>query len=315
MKPYEIVGELKRFDRRSTASARSRSDRTSAAHGKKSRTREEVVAAGEAGYGLEDFALLAGARAPDGLIRRHWRELAEPAKAQVPAERYEPQDWGHFTQRVKEAARFYGAALAGVTRVNPLWLYACNGEEELPGGLDTAVVMAIEMDYDLIAASPAVTAAAAVGLGYSKMAFAALCLARYLTELGWRAVPSGNDIALSIPLAIDAGLGECGRNGSLITEACGPRVRLCKVFTDAPLAADEPVAFGVRQACEGCTKCAEACPAGAIASGGRTATGPTPSNNPGALKWYVNADKCRAFWAVNGTSCCNCIARCPFNKR
>lgn len=43
-----------------------------------------------------------------------------------------------------------------------------------------------------------------------------------------------NDISLSIPLAIEAGLGELGRNGLLITKDFGPCVRLCKIFTTCP---------------------------------------------------------------------------------
>jgi reductive dehalogenase len=218
---------------------------------------------------------------------------------------------------VKRAARVFGAALAGITRVSPLWVYASDGNEEpieLPDGLDVAIVMAVEMDYEMLRTSPSAQAAAATRLGYSRMAFVAASMARYLNDLGWRALPCGNDTALSIPLAIDAGLGEPGRNGMLVTAPFGPRVRLCKVFTDAPLAADAPIAFGVREFCERCVKCARSCPAGAIPRGGMTEAGPTPSNCPGILKWYVNADKCLAFWRRNGTSCATCIRSCPFNK-
>jgi len=34
---------------------------------------------------------------------------------------------------------------------------------------------------------------------------------------------------------VDAGLGELGRNGLLVTPEFGSRVRLCKVFTELPL--------------------------------------------------------------------------------
>jgi len=39
----------------------------------------------------------------------------------------------------------------------------------------------------------------------------------FIRNLGYEAIQCGNDTALSIPLAIDAGLGELGRNGLLIT--------------------------------------------------------------------------------------------------
>ena len=312
VKPYEIVGELKRFDRRNSAFARISNDPGPAARKPAANPHQDVASTPRPGYSPEDLALHAGARAPDLLLRQQWPQAAAPA-----AKRHEPEDWGEFTRRVKGAAAFYGASLVGVARVNPLWLYAGEGETDNAGaldGLDTAVVMAIEMDYDMIATSPAVPAAAATGKAYSQMAFAATCLGRYLTELGFRALPSGNDTALSIPLGVDAGLGELGRNGSLITKRYGPRVRLCKVFTDAALVPDRPISFGVKQCCQGCDKCADACPAGAVPRGDMTAAGPSPSSNPGVLKWYLDPDKCLAFWRVNGTSCANCISACPFNR-
>jgi len=314
MKPYRIVGELKRFDQRKTAFSR----RPAAAAAASCRHEEDAPAEPPAddrpGYTPEDRALYAAAWVPDRLLRKHWRDPpAEPGHR-----RHEPGDWQRFTQRVKEAGRFYGAAMVGVTRVNPLWLYADRGDgtpPPLPEGLTTAVVMGIEMDYDGVATSPALPAAAATAKGYSQMAFAATCVARYLLELGFRAIPSGNDTALSIPLAIDAGLGECGRHGMLITPDHGPRVRLCKVFTDAALLPDRPAAFGFQTTCQQCRQCVTACPVGAIPDGEMTETGPSDSNNSGVLKWHVNPEKCLAFWQVNGACCANCLNACPYNKK
>jgi len=308
MEPYTIVGEVRRFSQRYTAFARARWDPTSAAYGKKRRSAEEMAAAGKSGYSAEDFALRAGAWAMAdcyGQSRRPDPSAGHMASAEFQhAARYEPDDWRAFTERLKSAARFYGASLVGVARVNPLWVYACDHKEQpihLPEGVDSAVVMAVSMDYELIRMSPSAAAEAATANGYSRMAFVTECVAHYLGALG-------------IPLAIDAGLGEFGRNGLLITRPYGPRVRLCKVFTDARLIPDEPVSFGVRECCEACTKCAEACSAGAISRGKMTSVGPTPSNNPGVLKWYVNVDACLAFWRENGAGCANCIRSCPFNR-
>ena len=304
MKPYHIIGPLQRFNRSQTAFARER------AAGECGARDASAIPTGAPTPPL-DRALGAGARVPDGLLMQQCRD-----RPFVPsADRYDPPDWAAFTARVKDAARFYGASLVGVTRVNPLWLYATDDDDDgRVEGLDTAVVLAVAMDYDMIATSPSASASAATGKGYSMMALVATCLARYLAELGFAAVPSGNDTALSIPLAVDAGLGELGRNGSLITERFGPRVRLCKVFTGAELTPDRPVSFGAAAVCKTCDRCVRSCPAGAIAAGEMTDAGPTPSNNPGVLKWYADPDKCLAFWRVNGTSCANCIRACPFNK-
>jgi len=50
--------------------------------------------------------------------------------------------------------------------------------------------------------------------------------------------------ALLVPLAVDAGLGETGRLGYLMTRDYGPRVRLGAVTTDLPLIPDKPVDMG-----------------------------------------------------------------------
>ena len=85
-----------------------------------------------------------------------------------------------------------------------------------------------------------------------------------IRSLGYEAIPCGNDTTQSIPLAIDAGFGELGRNGLLITPEFGPRQRICKVLTNLPLVADKPIDFGMQSYCETCHACGFACPAKAI---------------------------------------------------
>ncbi len=259
------------------------------------------------GYGPADFALKAASRVVDDALRKsHIGRVMSPSADATP---YQPADGAAFTDEVKSAARFLGASDVGVARADQRWLYPTGDDKEPPvlaHSLTTVVVMTIEMDYALVATSPAATAAAATGLAYSQMASAAVSVAGYLAALGYSALPCGNDVALSIPLAVDAGLGELARSGNLITQRHGPRVRLCKVFTDAPLAADAPIDLGVRATCEGCTICADACPGGAIDRRSLADEGPD-------VRWQTDAEKCRAFWRVNGTNCANCIARCPYN--
>lgn len=223
---------------------------------------------------------------------------------------------------IKKAARFFRADLVGITKVHPNWIYShefnlLTGEHyplEIPENCRYAVVMAIAMDYESMRSAPTCIGGASVGLGYSEMAFSANLLACFIRGLGYHAIPCGNDTALSIPLAMAAGLGECGRLGLLITEKYGPRVRLCKVFTDLPLEVDHYRPFGVAEFCETCKKCAINCPSQAINHGGMTWEGPSLSNQSGTLKWYVNPEKCFAFWAANRVDCATCIRVCPYNK-
>lgn len=246
---------------------------------------------------------------------------------------YPFQDPEDASQKVKKAARFLGASLVGVTDYDPLWTYAQliqarledhdSGERgpryeifrpEFPFEPKSVVVIAVEMDYRAMSCSPSRIEGAATGLGYSRMAEVGYSVATFIRELGYRAFANGNDVSLSIPYAIAAGLGELGRHGLLITPEYGPRVRLVKVFTELELKPDKPKTFGVWEFCRSCKRCAEACPSEAVSFEEPTLEGLTVSNNPGVLKWYIDPEKCIQFWTQNGSDCSNCIAACPYNK-
>ncbi|NNF98538.1 MAG: reductive dehalogenase [Desulfobacteraceae bacterium] len=223
---------------------------------------------------------------------------------------------------VKQAARFLGADLVGICYAHPNLVYSheyniisqAHYPLDLPEDHVNAVVLAIAMDYTAMRHSPNAVAGAATGFGYSKMASTANMVATFIRGLGYEAVPSGNDTALSVPLAAAAGLGEVGRLGLLVTEKYGPRVRICKVFTNMPLAHDEYRPFGVTEFCRVCMKCARHCPSNAVSSSEPTTSGWNISNHSGPRKWYVDAEKCYRFWAKNRMDCTNCINVCPFNK-
>ena len=228
-----------------------------------------------------------------------------------------------LTRKVKNAAAFFGASLVGICRLNKLWIYShvvddLTGERQelsIPEEFQYAIAIAIEMDYNHVQTSPSAASSAATGLGYSKMAFTVGLVAHFIRCMGYAAIPSGNDTALSIPIAVEAGLGELGRNGLLITEKYGPRVRLCKVFTDMPLIPDSPKYFGAERFCNLCKKCARDCPSQAISNEGKCSEAITASNNSGILKWMINPEQCYRFWGANRTDCSNCIRVCPFNQR
>jgi epoxyqueuosine reductase len=274
------------------------------------------------GYSQSDYALRWAGRTVDYMVRQHFygREIKPSPN------RLEIDDIQGITDLIKKTAKWFGADLIGITPLNKLWVYSHLGDHSVHLGLggkvgdpielsdyfSNVIVMAIEMDYRHVLRSPAVESS--TDLGYSKMAFVSSSLACFIQELGYNAMPSGNDTALSIPLAIDAGLGELGRNGLLITNEYGPRVRLCKVFTDLPLVHDKPIDIGVQSFCETCEKCSQKCPGQAIKNGERTAEPVNISNNSNLLKWPVNAENCIRWWLRNRAHCTVCIRVCPFNK-
>jgi reductive dehalogenase len=191
--------------------------------------------------------------------------------------------------------------------------YYKDGEFIISRKLKYVIVLAYEMDHDGIMVEHGMMSEAAVAMGYSKMAFTASTMAQFIRNLGYDALPMGNDTGVSIPMAIDAGLGELSRAGWLITPKYGPRVRISKVLTDLPLIPDQPITFGVTEFCEICGKCAKNCPSKAISSGERSFETPD-SGNPGVFKWAIEGKKCLQYWADSGVGCSKCIQTCPFNK-
>ncbi|MEA2089673.1 MAG: reductive dehalogenase [Thermoproteota archaeon] len=278
-----------------------------------------IIAEGKLGYSRVDFALAyASWIVHDAFEGGFSWEKIKLRRASVDTVgidwakmKYEVDDARRMSVFVKRTARLFGASLVGVCKLNRDWVYA---DVDVPEKFENVIVMAVEMDVDGIATSPAVPAAAATGVGYSKMAFMLAGVGEFIRNLGYEAIQCGNDTALSIPLAVDAGLGELGRNGLLITPQYGPRVRLCKIFTDLPLEPDKPIEFGVKEFCKKCKLCAEHCEAGAISMDDEPSFEiACRSNNPGALKWYVDVERCYLYWCENGVDCSTCIKVCPYN--
>lgn len=226
------------------------------------------------------------------------------------------------TSEIKRVAKAFGADLVGVTHFDERWMYTAkfsdgrkiSKPQEIPAGLNNVIVTAQAMDYDLIRTVPSALSGAATGLGYSHDALVVLSLAQYIRNLGYNAIASMNDSSLAIPLAIKAGLGEYGRLGLLITKEFGPRVRLGKVYTDMPLAHDQPIHFGVKEFCDICRRCANSCPVKAIPQGEPSAERHNQSNLKGVRKWSVDGEKCFSYWAAQNSDCSICIRVCPYNK-
>ena len=110
-------------------------------------------------------------------------------------------------------------------------------------------------------------------------------------------------------VAVIAGLGWIGKSSLLITEACGPRVRLGTMFTDAPLVADAP--FQANN-CRGCRICLDVCPAGAV-TGQR-------SDFEDLCAFRIDSQACCEHLCRNEAAigrrefCGLCVKECPFGR-
>jgi epoxyqueuosine reductase len=320
--PYAFDSAVySRFDERNTVFMRRHWDDAASFYEKEYRAgARHRITSGEAGYSRIEFArLLASWTVHDcfgGAFS--WKRLGQADTAMMQLGRHRVDDPAVMTSEVKRAARMFGADLVGIARIDERWIYSHDRSGDpidIPSYYTHAIVMGIAMDRETVLTSPSYASAAATGIGYSRMAFTIACVAQFLRNLRYGAIPMGNDTALSIPLAIDAGLGQLGRNGLLVTQEFGPCLRLCKVFTDLPLVPDRPVDFGLADVCANCTRCAEACEGEAISAAREPSYEVAcPSNNPGVLRWAVNVDRCYDFWVRNTAACSNCISACPFTQ-
>jgi ferredoxin len=312
---------LKRFDQRQNIFGRMLWDEKANFH-KKSMYENvaKIIAENRNGYSRVEFATVMGAWTVHDYFHGafSWKQLTEANSVMTKPvlEKYPVPEPAVMSKQVKETAKLYGASLVGICKLDNRWVYSydlAGKAVKIPEEYKYAIVMAIEMNAAAIKTSPAFSACTASAIGYSKMGFCVACLSEFIRRLGYKAIPMGNDTALSIPLSIDAGLGELGRNGLLITPEYGPCVRLCKVFTNLPLESDSPIEFGVTDFCKRCRKCAEACEVDAIQIDEKPSfKAMCPSNNQGIQRWSVNHDKCYSFWIENGGDCSTCIAVCPF---
>ncbi len=230
----------------------------------------------------------------------------------------------------KAAAIMLGADLVGICKLDKRWVYAEKFvkpaprpelqkmepqplEMDLPDHMTHVIVMATKMPLDLNRTVPSALSGAASGIGYSHDASLTISVSQFIRNLGYEAYGSMNDTANSIPMAIQAGLGEYSRSGLVITPEFGPRVRISKVFTNLDLAVDKPIRIGVKELCEVCNKCATECPPQAIAYGEPT-DAINISNHKGIRKWNTDAEKCFKFWAGQNSECSICIRVCPYNR-
>ena len=224
---------------------------------------------------------------------------------------------------IKAIAKLFGADLVGIAAIDERWHYASRVDTRdlsaapntLPDGMTHVIVMGHAMDAALVDTYPSALAGASTGMEYSHEAAIVIQLSTYIRNLGFEAVASMNDTALVIPYAVQAGLGEYGRNQMVLTPEFGPRLRFSKIFTNMPLQADTPRPLGIKAYCDICTKCATACPPRALPFGPPEFKNDSPSTIKGVKKWSANCEKCFGFWAKLKTDCAICMRVCPFNRQ
>jgi len=172
---------------------------------------------------------------------------------------------------------------------------------------DTAIVLGMEMDRELLDQAPRPGDRLFDFETYVESGKRVFDLARFIRSKGTRCyarVPFDGWVKYPVH-AINAGLGELGANGVVITREYGPRVRWTMISIDADLEIDPPVNLNIGAYCDACRLCIRACPGRAI-----------PEERVwwrGVFKRKINDTKCWPYF-VTYEGCGICLKVCPIHR-
>ena len=230
------------------------------------------------------------------------------------AEKQIQSDPEEITQYLKSWAKKLGAVDTGITVLQEYHLYSFGGRAErrnkpVKKRHRFALAFTVEMDREMMMTAPASTVIMESAQQYLEAGRIAMQIASFIRKTGYeaRAHIDGNYEVVCPLVARDAGLGELGRMGLLMTPKLGPRVRIGVVTTNLPLVTDTPLNdYSFIDFCIQCKKCADACPSKAISF-------EDIQNIDGIERWQINQEQCFNYWSIIGTDCGRCVAVCPFS--
>ncbi len=215
-----------------------------------------------------------------------------------------PNEEIDFTASIRDKARELGFGEVGFTRYDRRYTYASKKKWVK---YENAICLALEQDYDQTQTLPSLEAEYAHFGTYEIEGELGLKLADHIRSLGYHAqVHSPNDNSGPfIPIFVDAGLGQLGANGQLLSPHFGSRARLMIITTDAPVVHDEAIDYGINNFCTECQVCVVRCPARALLQ--------DKVWYRGVLKNKLIYDRCRPIMA-NYEGCGVCMKVCPIQK-
>ena len=208
------------------------------------------------------------------------------------------------TEEIREKARELGFGEVGFTKYDRKYTYKSKNAWVK---YEHAICLALEQDYWQTQTIPSMEAEFAHFGTYEVEGALALDLADFIRDLGYRAqIHSPNDnSAAYIPMFVEAGLGQLGANGQLLSPHFGNRSRLIIISTDAIVTYDEPVDYGIHKFCEMCQVCVNRCPGRALVK--------EKVFWRGVEKHKLMYDRCRPVMATY-EGCGVCMLVCPVQR-
>ena len=208
------------------------------------------------------------------------------------------------TKEIREKARKLGFGEVGFTKYDRKYAYK---SKKAWVKYEHAICLALEQDYWQTQTIPSMEAEFAHFGTYEIEGALALDLADFIRDLGYKAqIHSPNDnSAAYIPMFVEAGLGQLGANGQLLSPHFGSRSRLIIISTDAIVTYDEPVDYGIHKFCEMCQVCVNRCPGRALVK--------EKVFWRGVEKHKLMYDRCRPVMATY-EGCGVCMLVCPVQR-
>lgn len=208
------------------------------------------------------------------------------------------------TVEIRKQARKLGFHEVGFTHYDRHYTYA---SKKRWVKFDHAICLALEQDYAQTQTIPSLEAEFTHFGTYETEGALALQLGDYIRSLGYYAqIHSPNDNSGAyIPMFVNAGLGQLGANGQLLSPHFGSRARLMIITTDAPVTYDNPIDYGIHKFCQECQVCVNRCPGRALVK---------------EKVWYRGVeknklvyDRCRPIMA-RYEGCAVCMKVCPIQR-
>lgn len=223
--------------------------------------------------------------------------------ARKPAETVKAASSARLAAEVRDKGAEFGLSTIGFADYDPKYTFAQWAGTHAEG---TVIVCAVEQDWEATQTAPSTRSEKAAVHGYSDVMEGATKLAEYLQGRGFSAAPHdfvGQTVV--IHYGVQAGLGQLGLNGQLLTPQAGSRVRLVIITTDLDLPEDGPVDYGINGVCDRCQACVRRCPSGAIPL--------KRAEHRGVTKSKIKLDRCLPV-VGQAEGCAVCMKVCPVQK-
>ncbi|MDQ7903883.1 reductive dehalogenase domain-containing protein [Phytohabitans sp. ZYX-F-186] len=236
-------------------------------------------------------------------VQRAARRRAFFARTAKPAKKEAAADPAALTAALRAEAARLGLSAIGVTHYDKKYNFA---EYYGLNVGDTIIVGILEQNYDSTQTAPSIRAEKAALTTYAELEDRMRLLATWIHAQGYKARPEGFvGESMNIPYAVQAGLGQLGLNGQLLSPHAGSRARLHVMSTDAPFVHDEPVDYGIEGICDNCQICVRRCPPGAIPAARK--------DSRGVMKAKLNTKRCLPVMGKTA-GCSVCMKVCPVQR-